>query len=383
MSLSPKPKFSIRWLLAIGLVASVSIGLFVAKRQVKEAPPPMAEKPAPPFFSDRTEEVGLNWQMRFLPGEQGATFKINLYDHGSGVVVADYDSDGHDDIYLLNQLGPNGLFRNRGDGTFEDVTEAAGVTLGDRVCVAASFVDYDNNGTQDLFVTSTRGGNVFFKNVGEGRFADVTAEVGLTHVGHSQTPFFFDADNDGDLDLFVPNTANWTEDEFNSASHYFLGKGGDGFSQVILSPKEFNVMYRNQNGVFEDVTEESGLRGRGWAGDATAFDYDEDGDMDLVVTSMFGRSQLYQNNGTGKFQDVTLEVLGTRHGEDSEPVPLTTTMTAVLICSLSICTRTCGWVWISGKRRWISLASTKPRSFVSDEDQNWRRDGRCPKTKNS
>lgn len=310
MSLRPKFRFSFRWFLVIGLVVGVPIGLFVVNRQSEESPPRMAEKFVPPFFSDRAEDVGLDWQMRFLPGEQGATFKINLYDHGSGVVVADYDGDGHDDIYFLNQLGPNALFRNRGDGTFEDVTVAAGVALGDRVCVAASFVDYDNNGSQDLFVTSTRGGNVLFKNVGAGRFADVTAEVGLTHVGHSQTPMFFDADNDGDLDLFLPNTANWTEDEFNNASHYFLGKGGDGFNQVILSPKEFNTMYRNHNGVFEDVTEESGLRGRGWAGDATAFDYDDDGDTDLVVTSMFGRSQLHQNDGTGKFQDVTLEVLG-------------------------------------------------------------------------
>ena len=60
--------------------------------------------------------------MGFLPGEQGEKFKINLYDHGCGVAVADFDGDGHDDVYFLNQLGPNALYRNKGDGTFEDVT---------------------------------------------------------------------------------------------------------------------------------------------------------------------------------------------------------------------------------------------------------------------
>ena len=90
--------------------------------------------------------------MQFINAEQGETFKINLYDHGCGLAVGDYDGDGFDDIYFLNQLGPNALFRNTGDGTFVDVTAEAGVAIGDRVCVAASFVDYDRDGWLDLYV---------------------------------------------------------------------------------------------------------------------------------------------------------------------------------------------------------------------------------------
>jgi hypothetical protein len=86
--------------------------------------------------------------MNFLPTEQKQNFKVNLYDHGCGVAVADYNGDGHDDIYFTNQLGANTLYRNNGDGTFTDVTRQAGVAVGDRVCVAAAFADYDNDGYQ-------------------------------------------------------------------------------------------------------------------------------------------------------------------------------------------------------------------------------------------
>jgi hypothetical protein len=139
---------------------------------------PQAELP----FRECATEAGITWQMRFLPDEQGEKFKVNLYDHGSGLAVGDFDGDGREDIYFCNQLGPNALYHNNGDGTFTDVAPQAGVALGDRVCVAATFVDYDNDGKQDLYVTSTRGGNVLFKNLGNGKFQDVTKEAGLTHV---------------------------------------------------------------------------------------------------------------------------------------------------------------------------------------------------------
>ena len=184
------------------------------------------------------------------------------------------------------------------------------MVLGDRVCVAATFVDYDNDGSQDLYVTSTRGGNVLFKNLGGGTFKDVTKDAGLTHVGHSQTPVFFDFDNDGHLDLFLTNTAQWTKPKFDAVGRYWPGKD-DLTGDLLNSPKEDNVLYRNNgNGTFTDVTAAAGLAGRGWAGDAVAFDYNGDGRVDLFVTSMFGRCQLYRNDTGGKFTDVTLSVLG-------------------------------------------------------------------------
>jgi enediyne biosynthesis protein E4 len=260
-------------------------------------------------FQERAQQAGIAFRMNFLPKEQGEHFRINLYDHGSGLAVGDYDNDGHEDIYFLNQHGPNALYRNRGDGTFEDVTAKAGIALGDRISVGATFADYDNDGWADLFVTSTRGGNVLFHNRGNGTYEDVTAKAGLSHVGHSQTPVFFDYDNDGDLDLYVTNTAKWTTDVFDFSGGNYEGKAD--LESVMTSPKESNILYRNNaDGTFTDQTDKAGLRGRGWAGDVAVFDYDEDGFLDLFVPSMFGRGQLYRNSGHGTFTDVTSQTFG-------------------------------------------------------------------------
>lgn len=283
-------------------------------KEGEEFPRPRSEPidPRKLLFEDRAAEAGLRFRMESLPNEQRETFKINLYDHGSGVAVGDFDGDGRDDIYFLNQLGPNALYRNKGDGTFEDVAAKAGVILGDRVCVMATFVDYDNDGHQDLYVTSTRGRNVLFHNNGNGTFTDVTDRAGVGQIGHSQTAVFFDLDGDGFLDLFLTNTARWTTNEFDKASHSFRGKAGLGPIEdaISFSTKEENIFYHNNgDGTFRDDTAKLGLKGRGWAGDAVPFDYDGDGRLDLFVTSMFGRCQLYHNRGS-TLTDVTLDVLG-------------------------------------------------------------------------
>jgi hypothetical protein len=262
-------------------------------------------------FREAAAASGIAFHMAFLPNEQGEHFRVNLYDHGCGVAVGDYDGDGHEDVYFVNQAGPNALYRNRGDGTFEDVTAKAGVGLGDRVCVGAAFADTLNRGRQDLFVTSTRGGNVFFRNNGDGTFTDATKEAGLavTPTTHSQTAVFFDYDNDGYPDLFVTNSAKWTLKDYDKGAHYFRGPAD--LWDLAGSRPEYNVLYHNNgDGTFTDVTARAGLAGKGWGGDVAVFDYNGDGLLDLFVTNMFGASQLYRNNGDGTFTDVTREVLG-------------------------------------------------------------------------
>ena len=115
----------------------------------------------------------------------GKTYKAAHYDHGNGIAVADVDGDGLLDIYFVNQVGGNQLWRNIGGGKFEDITAAAGVAVPDKVSVSASFADIDNDGDADLYVTTVRGGNVLFENDGHGRFRDISAASGLNYVGHS------------------------------------------------------------------------------------------------------------------------------------------------------------------------------------------------------
>src|SRR5690242_3469221 len=109
-------------LAAVGVVAVVSALAFVLWPR-----PTQPTRRASEGFEERGLESGITFRMAFLPGEQGEKFKVNLYDHGCGVAVGDYDGDGHDDIYLVNQLGENALYHNNGDGTFTDVTKHAGV----------------------------------------------------------------------------------------------------------------------------------------------------------------------------------------------------------------------------------------------------------------
>ncbi|MGH7137770.1 MAG: FG-GAP repeat domain-containing protein, partial [Pirellulales bacterium] len=150
--------------------------------------------PAAPGFIDVVESSGIDFRSEEPEAEK---FNLNLYDHGCGLAVADFDGDGDDDVLFLNQLGANGLYRNLGGGRFEHATNAVGpLALPDRICVGAAFADYDNDGDQDLYVTSTHGGNVLFENDGKGRYRDVTERAGVGLVAHSQTPTFFDYDND-------------------------------------------------------------------------------------------------------------------------------------------------------------------------------------------
>src|SRR5262249_45826877 len=169
-------------------------------------------------FEDHYESSGIRFEQHVVD-DAAKNYKAVHYDHGTGLAVADVDGDGLLDIYFVNQLGGNQLWRNLGHGRFENITQSAAVGLDDKISVTASFADIDNDGLPDLFVTTVRMGNVLFKNLGHGKFQDITRESGLGYVGHSSGAVFFDFNNDGLLDLFLCNVGIYTSDE--------KGRGGD------------------------------------------------------------------------------------------------------------------------------------------------------------
>ncbi len=200
----------------------------------------------------------------------------------------------------MTQIGGNELWRNRGDGTFENITAKAGVALEDRISVSASFADADNDGDPDLYVTTVRMGNFFFENLGEGRFRDITEQSGLGYSGHSSGAVFFDFDRDGRLDLFLTNVGTYTNDE-KGPGGYWIGLG-DGFTDQLFPERfEASILYRQTgNLVFEDVSKKVLLQDLGWSGDAAFVDLDADGWLDLYVFNMQGDDHFYQNV-EGKF----------------------------------------------------------------------------------
>ncbi len=250
-------------------------------------------------FADRQRESGITF-MHKVTDDAAKYWKPVHYDHGNGLNVADVDGDGLLDLYFLTQIGSNELWRNRGDGTFEDITRRAGVGLAERISVAATFVDLDNDSDPDLYVTTVRMGNVLFENLGNGRFRDRTAASRLGYVGHSSAPVAFDYDRDGQLDIFLPNVGVYTGDAVGTGG-YFWGLG-DAF-QGHLHPErtERSRLYRNLGGLrFEDVTDSVGLVDETWVGDAALVDWNGDLWPDLYLPNMQG-DDAYWENVEGRF----------------------------------------------------------------------------------
>src|SRR5262249_50013135 len=163
-------------------------------------------------FTDRLKDSGITFVHRIVE-DAGLHYKAVHYDHGTGVAVADVDGDGLYDIYFVNQAGGNELWKNAGGGRFTNFTTEAGVGVAGRISVAAAFADIDNDGDQDLFVTTVRGGNVLFENDGHGRFTDISKAAGVDLAAHSSGAVFFDYDGDGLVDLLVCNVGRYTTDQ--------------------------------------------------------------------------------------------------------------------------------------------------------------------------
>lgn len=274
--------------------------------QTWQAVDEVLSRAAAPVFADITSQalgsnpsyssqllLGADHWRTVLDGACG----IDIYGH-NGVSVGDIDNDGVDDLYVCQPAGlPNRLYRNRGDGTFEDITESAGVGILENTACAL-FADIDNDGRQDLIVIRTSG-PLLFLNQGGGKFRQKLGAFNFAAPpqGTFTGAAIADYDRDGWLDIYFCLYLYYQgTGQYKYPSPYYDAENG---------PPNF-LLRNNRDGTFHDVTAQAGLNQNntrysfccGWN------DYNRDGWPDLYVVNDFGRKNLYHNNGNGTFTDV-------------------------------------------------------------------------------
>ena len=219
----------------------------------------------------------------------------------SGSAVADVDGDGWEDLFLAGHPGAV-LYRNAGDGTFTDVTEAAGLPRPyPAPATGVVFFDYDNDGWPDLYVGAAVAGDRLFHNTGGGRFTDVTAAAGIPTGRWTSMPVVADYDRDGDLDLYLVRMGD--HEKVPPKPNYEAHNGVP------------NTLLRNDgDGTFTDVTDDAGVGDTGWNLAGGWGDYDNDLWPDIYLANEFGTNALYRNNGDGTFTERTREAGATDPG---------------------------------------------------------------------
>ena len=301
----------------------------LAGAAVSVAVPVARQSPLPFAFANVAREAGLT--ARTVYGGTD-TNKYLLETTGCGAAAFDYDNDGWMDVFLVNgsvlEGFPEGkeptghLYRNRGNGTFEDVTDRAGLRQagwGQAACTG----DYDNDGNADLYVTYW-GQNRLFRNNGDGTFTDVTDRAGLVDKRKRWGAgcAFLDYDRDGRLDLIAANYI-----DLDLAATPVPSSGLCRYKGIPVAcgppglPGGKNVLYRNRgDGGFEDVSEKSGItRAKGTYGlGVSTLDFDDDGWVDIYVANDSNPSALYRNNHDGTFSDIGTTA-GCAYSQDGKP----------------------------------------------------------------
>ncbi|MCX6321064.1 MAG: FG-GAP-like repeat-containing protein [Bacteroidia bacterium] len=274
-------------------------------------------------FTDVTSSAGLNIVPAFVDGEN------TEFRNSTHVAAADYDGDGDIDLYVGSYDPASSSYKhylfNNEMGRFSDVSTKAGLRHSGKESSTA-FADYDNDGFIDLYIVK-EDGDILYRNTGKGTFEDVTAKAKIGSKTGGNKALFFDLDHDGDLDLFEArsnsnllfrNNSDGTFQEqtekmglssgdVNSRDAAFGDFDDDGdIDLFVVNKNASNILYSNQRqGVFKDITENSGLKSNGGSSAVAVGDYNNDGFLDLFITSVNGGNhELFRNLDNGSFERV-------------------------------------------------------------------------------
>jgi hypothetical protein len=270
----------------------------------------------PGKFVDLTQKLGIHFDHQ----SPSTSKKYLLETMGSGVALFDYDNDGRLDVFFANggrindpmikgaipqKDGPkywNRLYHQKSDGTFEDVTEKAGLS-GAGYSTGVAIGDYDNDGNDDLFVAGY-GRSTLYHNNGNGTFTDVTDTAGVAGSGWATSAAWVDYDNDGRLDLIVARYMEWDFDDIN------CGERKEGYRSYchpdIFKPVSMFLYHNDGNGKFTEVAHKAGVDKPGKELGVAIADYDHDGWPDILIANDSMPEFLFHNKGNGRFEEVAM-----------------------------------------------------------------------------
>jgi len=262
------------------------------------------------FEEQLPEQTGVTFENKVLQDKDNHVLNYPYYFNGGGVAIGDINNDGLEDIYFSGNMVTNRLYLNKGDFTFEDITEKAGVSVGEGWKTGVTFVDLNQDGWLDIYVSrsamsdSVLRKNLLFINNGNETFTEKAGEYGIADNAYSTHAAFFDYDKDGDLDMFVLN---------HSLPAYA------GFSNMIINLKKKqsslfqSKLYQNNEGKFSDVSAQAGIVGNvlSFGLGLAISDTNQDGWPDIYISNDFNEEDyLYINNQDGTFKNAIRDATG-------------------------------------------------------------------------
>ncbi|MFC4722459.1 VCBS repeat-containing protein [Geojedonia litorea] len=260
------------------------------------------ENTLPQFELLSAEQTGIQFSNDLESTDEFNVYRYRNFYNGGGVAIGDINNDGLQDIYLTSNLNKNKLYLNKGNFTFEDITETSGVGGTKAWSTGVSMVDINGDGLLDIYVCNSgdvKGDNKqneFFINNGDLTFTERAAEFGLDDMGYSTHASFFDYDNDGDLDVYLLNNSYQAIGSFNLTKN----------ERPIRDTLGGDKLFENRDGKFIDVSEQAGIYGSiiGFGLGVTVGDFNNDNWQDIYVSNdFFERDYLYINQANGTFKE--------------------------------------------------------------------------------